>query len=143
MHASYSRVILAYFLFFCFLGFSFAQDGVVWKDNFGYQGSGGGRFEGVTAVADGVVAVGYMHLGNTNGWAGPQQSPNGAGLDALAVKYDNSGRVVWRKTFGGRAGDRFWGVTTVPGGVVAVGTSDIGSFGSGDWTGITTKVKYV
>ena len=132
------RSVFSTFLF-CFLSFTFAQEGIDWKDNFGYEGSASGRFWGVTAVSDGVVAVGFMHEGNTGGWNGPKQSPNGAKLDALAVKYDHSGRVVWRKTFGGRGGDRFYGVTTVPGGVVAVGSSDFKSFGNGDWTGISAS----
>ncbi|MCL2041238.1 MAG: T9SS type A sorting domain-containing protein [Bacteroidales bacterium] len=48
--------------------------------------------------------------------------------------------VVWKKNFGGDGQDRYNDVIAVPDGYVAVGYSDLGSFGSfGDWYNYTTN----
>jgi len=109
---------------------------VIWKNNFG--GGGSDQFNSVTMVSGGFVAVGEANeksfgSGDWYGIAG-----NG-GLDAIIVKYDNGGNVVWRNNFGGSGNDRFLSVTAVPGGIVAVGYSLEGSFGSGDWYGIAGR----
>ena len=109
---------------------------VVWKRNFG--GSGIEEFYSGTAVPDGVVVVGYSAAesfgnGDWTGVTGKGES------DAIIIKYDNNGNVVWRKNFGGNDRDEFFSVTTVPDGVVAVGYSYSRSFGNGDWVGVTEK----
>ena len=43
--------------------------------------------------------------------------------DAIIVKYDLSGNVVWKKNFGGSIIEYFYGVTTTSDGYVAVGES--------------------
>jgi len=108
---------------------------VVWKKNFG--GSVYDYFTGVTAVSDGYVAVGYSSgaYGNFD-WDGYVEKGS---VDAIIVKYDNNGNVVWKKNFGGGYSDYFYSVTSVPDGVVAVGYSVAESFGSGDWEGFTVK----
>ena len=114
---------------------SFAQE-IVWENNFG--GSGWDYYYGVTAVSDGSVAVGYSYKSSfENGdWA----DVTGKGSDdAIIVKYDNSGSVVWKKNFGGSGKDCFTSVTAVSDGIVAVGHSEYTSFGNGDWTGIKNK----
>jgi len=107
---------------------------VVWKKNFG--GNNDDYYQSVTAVSDGVVAVGYSTTGSFgNGdWKGVTGKGN---WDAIIVKYDNAGNVVWKKNFGGSGYDEYFSVTAVSDGVVAVGLSD--SFGNGDWTGVTEK----
>ena len=112
-----------------------AQD-VAWKKNFG--GSDREEFYDLTAVPGGYVAVGYGRVGtfNTGDWAGI----TGKGeVDAIIVKYDTEGNVLWKKNFGGSAQDVFESVTTVSDGVVAVGHSYPNSFGNGDWAGVTGK----
>ena len=123
-----------------------AQSDLVWKKNFG--GSGLDWYTSVAVVSDGFVAVGSSdpESFNTGDWEGVTGNGNG-GIDAIIVKYDNSGDVIWRKYFGGSGGiyygvrnhDRFYSVTTVSDGIVAVGYSEEFSFNTGDWEGITGK----
>jgi len=109
---------------------------VVWKKNFG--GSDYEEYYSVTTVSDGVVAVGYSSVGSFgNGdWTGTSGKGNS---DAIIVKYDNDGNVVWKKNFGGSGSDEFQSVTTVADGIIAVGYSYRESFGNGDWEGIAAK----
>ena len=109
---------------------------VVWKKNFG--GSNDEIYWAVTAVSDGVVAVGIAESGSfgTGDWIGV----SGKGShDAIIVKYDHDGNVVWKKNFGGSGYDQYTWVTAVSDGIVAVGLSQSDSFGNGDWTGISGK----
>jgi len=123
----------------------------IWKNNFG--GLTNDCFYKVTMVPDGVVAVGYSSVNSFgNGdWEGIE-SKGGLwyGLDAIIVKYDNNGNVVWKKNFGSSCDDIFWGVTTVSDGVIAVGSVGKSTFanatgycpdgyGNGDWEGIQPK----
>jgi len=107
---------------------------VVWKKNFG--GSYNDRYHSVTAVSDGIIAAGYSNSIGTGDWTGIAGK---GGWDAIIVKYDNSGNVVWKKNFGGSSNDLYNSVTTVSDGIIAVGSSVSGSFGNGDWAGITGK----
>ena len=112
------------------------QCNVPFKNNFG--GSDDDGYNAVTAVSDGVVAVGYSDaasFGNGD-WAGVTGK---GGYDAIIVKYDNNGNVIWKKNFGGNDAEAFYSVTAVPDGIVAVGGAANASFGSGDWTGIAAK----
>jgi len=114
------------------------KDGnVVWKKNFGGGGNDREFFESVTAVADGIVAVGYANSAyGTGDWVGVTGK---GGDDAIIVKYDNAGNVLWKKNFGGGSYDYFYSVTAVSDGIIAVGVSGNASFGNGDLTGITGK----
>jgi hypothetical protein len=105
---------------------------VVWKKNFG--GSGSDAYDSVTAVSNGIVAVGWSDVFGKGDWSGV--SGKGS-TDAIIVKYDNNGNVVWKKNFGGGDIDCFMSVTTVSDGIVAVGASD--AFGKGDWSGVAGK----
>ncbi|MCL2651865.1 MAG: hypothetical protein FWD60_12705, partial [Candidatus Azobacteroides sp.] len=107
---------------------------VAWKKNFG--GSSSDTFQGVTKVSDGIIAVGYSWAFGDGDWTGVTGNGNG---DAIIVKFDNNGNVVWKKNFGGSGDDRYFSVTTVSDGIIAVGTSEYGSFGTGDWVGVTGK----
>jgi uncharacterized protein YuzE len=82
------------------------------------------------------VAVGYATTFGNGDWAGVVGK---GGVDAIIVKYDNNGNVVWRKNFGGNAEDRYNSVTAVSDGIVAVGYSNSSSFGNGDWAGVAGK----
>ena len=109
---------------------------VLWKKNFG--GGSGNFFNSVTAVSDGIIAVGssYADSFNTGDWTGITGK---GGTDAIIVKYDNNGNIVWKKNFGGSDFDNYNSVTAVSGGIIAVGNSGTGSFTVGDWAGITGK----
>ena len=112
---------------------------VVWKKNFG--GSDGDFFVSITAVSDGVVAAGYSMPGSfgTGDWTGVSGKGDD---DAIIVKFDHDGNVVWKKHFGGSGADRYYAVTALSDGVVAVGCSAENSFNNGDWTGFMGKGGY-
>ena len=112
-----------------------AQD-VIWKKNFG--GPFDDAFYSVTKVPDGVVAVGIAYISLIG--AGDWQGMIGKGyLDAIIVKYDNDGNIIWKNNFGGYGNDIFYSVTTVSDGIVAVGRSYSSSFGNGDWESVEAK----
>jgi CO dehydrogenase/acetyl-CoA synthase epsilon subunit len=114
----------------------FAQN-IVWKKNFG--GIHDDFFESATEVPGGVVAVGYADPRSfgTGDWAGVTGKGD---YDAIIVKFDNNGNVVWKKNFGGSELEILYSVTTVSDGVVAVG--EAGILGDGDWTGFAGRGKY-
>jgi hypothetical protein len=121
------------------------EGSVIWKKNFG--GNSVELFQKIITVPDGVVAAGLSSSGSFgNGdWVGISGK---GGIDAIIVKFDNAGNVVWKKNFGGSADDFFYGLGVDTNGFLAVGYSDAGSFGNGDWEGITGSsgaiiVKYV
>jgi hypothetical protein len=104
---------------------------VVWAKTFG--GSGGTDvFAAITSVSDGIVAVGYSSSGSfgDGDWANVTTK---GGNDAIIVKYDYNGNIVWRKNFGGSGRDEFLSVTVTSDGVIAAGSSGSDSFGDGDW----------
>jgi hypothetical protein len=95
---------------------------IEWADSFG--GDDSELFRAVTAVDGGVVAVGSSYSSI------PYDDKNGSktldqkgGGDAIIVMYDNNGNIEWADNFGGDDHDTFIAVTTVDGGVVAVGFS--------------------
>ncbi|MCL2597488.1 MAG: T9SS type A sorting domain-containing protein, partial [Paludibacter sp.] len=109
---------------------------VLWKKNFG--GSDIGYYTSVTAVSDGIVAAGLSYPDSfvTGDWTGITGKGS---IDAILVKYDNNGNVVWKKNFGGSGGDYYDSVTAVSDGFVAAGYSGSNSFGNGDWAGVEGK----
>ncbi len=112
---------------------------IVWKESFG--GSGNDIFYSVTEVSDGFVAVGQSAQTSfrTGDWTDIRGK---GGIDAIAVKYDHEGNVVWKMNIGGPGSDSYRSVAAVPGGFVAVGFSHISSLNGGDWTGFTAKGTY-
>ncbi|MCL2148989.1 MAG: hypothetical protein FWH47_06610, partial [Methanomassiliicoccaceae archaeon] len=104
----------------------------LWWKNFG--GADRDAFQSVAAVPGGIVAVGESVAKSfgTGDWDG---TAGNGGNDAIAVMFDGDGEVMWKRHFGGSGGDYYRSVAAVPGGVVAVGYSDGGSFGNGDWGG--------
>ncbi|MCL2040669.1 MAG: hypothetical protein FWG84_01345, partial [Bacteroidales bacterium] len=115
---------------------AYTQSEILWCKNFG--GNGDDVYYAATTVLNGYVAVGFSgfdSFGNGD-WTGVEGK---GGQDAIIVKYDRNGDVVWKKHFGGNGDDLYYAVTAVSDGVVAVGHSASTSFGNGDWTGILGK----
>ena len=101
---------------------------LVWNKNFG--GTLYDQFYSVLQTSDGgCIAVGYSNSIN-----GDLATLNKGDFDAIIVKYDSSGNVLWNKNFGGSVYDQFRSVVqTSDGGYIAVGNS---SSTNGDLTGI-------
>ena len=112
---------------------------VVWMSHFG--GAGYDYFNSVIAVEDGYVAVGYSAESSFN--TGDWSDVTGKGSDdAIIVKFDDTGAVVWMNNFGGVNGDWFYLVIAVEDGCVAVGESHESSFSTGDWSDVTGNGNY-
>ena len=94
---------------------------VVWKKCFG--GTRQDVFYAVTQTSDGAfVAVGSS-LSMNYDMAGLLHGTDY--MDAISVKYDANGNILWKQSFGGVSADSFWDVTADDnGGFVAVGTTD-------------------
>ncbi|MCL2317940.1 MAG: hypothetical protein FWC44_02635 [Methanomassiliicoccaceae archaeon] len=108
---------------------------VAWAKAIG--GSDTDDFWSVTAVTGGYIAVGYSNKIDAD-WTAAGNSGKGD-CDATAVKFKTNGDMEWAKNFGGGAYDYCYGVAAIPGGVIAVGTSEFPSFGNGNWTGTSGK----
>ena len=67
-------------------------DNVVWKKNFG--GNDSDTYYSVTAVSDGIIAVGASSHNSFNNGDWNSVAEKGRG-DAIIVKYDSSGNIVW------------------------------------------------
>ena len=103
---------------------------ILFKNNFG--GVGRDSYNKIVAVSDGFIAAGYSEeksFGNGN-WMGTKGK---GAIDAILIKYDTGGEVIWKKNFGGSGSDFFLSMTEVSDGYVAVGYSTRLSFGNGDW----------
>ena len=116
----------------------FDNDGnVLWKYNFG--GKSNDYFYGVAVIEGGYVAIGQSWDPSfRNGdWTGVSSKDGSSTMysDAILVKFDNEGNILWKKNFGGSGVDEFLGVCAADGGFAAVGNST--TFGSGDWLGST------
>lgn len=101
---------------------------LLWIKNYG--GMYDDAFLGVTLTADGgYIATGRIYAKDVEGVI------NYTGGDAVIVKYDTDGKLVWQRTYGGKKYEIFNEVTTTENDeYVAVGYS-----GSTDIEGITNK----
>ena len=110
---------------------------LVWKKTFGGRND---EFYSVTAVSDGIVATGYGGPTFLSGgdW---EDFPKRNGRDAIIVKFDHNGNVVWKNIFGGDASEKFLSVAAADDGLIAVGFSEEKSFDGDDWEGVTGKGK--
>ena len=108
---------------------------ILWKKNFG--GAGHDAFNDLTLTADGgCIAVGYSNADsfNTGDWLGIKGKGKS---DAIFIKYDKNGNVVWKKNFGGADDDSFSSVATLrDGSYITVGKFLKGSYDNGDLAGI-------
>lgn len=91
------------------------EGNVIWNKNFG--GSNIERFYNVIAVEDGYIAVGNSASNDQD-----LSDMNHGMQDAIIVKYDFEGNVVWNKNFGGSNNDYFYGITNTNNGYTAVGS---------------------
>jgi len=89
---------------------------VKWKKTFG--GSYTDVFNSVTTTSDGFIAV-----GDSTSTDHDLEHLNKGGQDAIMVKYDHDGHLLWKKTVGGSRYDVFNAVTETEQGVIAVGYS--------------------
>ena len=99
---------------------------VIWQKNYG--GSAYDYFNSVIAVNGGYIAVGNSTSTDVEGLT------NKGNADALIVKYDLDGNVLWEKNYGGSADDYFNSVIQVTDGYIVVGEST-----STDIAGLTNK----
>lgn len=99
---------------------------IQWKKNFG--GSGWDIFSGISVMNDGYIVAGDSS--STDGDLSGLDINNG---DGILVKYDLDGNILWKKKFGGDAGDDFMSVTSVSDGYIVVG---YGSSSDGDMDGL-------
>lgn len=113
------------------------EGNVLWKYNFG--GKSNDYFHGVAVIEGGYVAAGQSWDPSfRNGdWTGVSSKDGSSTMysDAILVKFDNEGNILWKRNFGGSGADEFLGVCAADGGFTAVGNST--TFGSGDWLGST------
>ena len=114
----------------------FGTDGtILWAMNF--NGSGHGYVYALVAVPGGFISAGYQEKIDMD-WE--EFGAIGRGnYDATLIKIKDNGTVEWAANFGGSDLDGFYGMVAIPGGMVAVGWSGPGSFGNGDWTGVTGR----
>jgi len=100
----------------------YGNDGnVIWKKNFG--GSGQDNYLSISTVSDGIIAVGYSEFASFgNGdWTDVWGWGDG---DAIIVKYDNDGNVIWKKHYYASSSyNTFFSVNPLSDGIVAVGFS--------------------
>ncbi len=89
--------------------------GIEWKKSFG--GSSRDYFNAVALTGDG----GYIAVGYSDSTDGDLSGLNKGSYDAIIAKYDASGEIEWRKSFGGSSSDYFNAVVaTQDGGCIAV-----------------------
>lgn len=114
-----------------------SQGNVLWNKNFG--GSYTDYFWDIDTTADGYIVVGQSSSTNQD-----LAGLNKGNFDAIIVKYDLEGNVIWNKNFGGNNIDRFYNVVAVEDGYVAIGNSasndqDVSRMNYGMQDGIIVK----
>lgn len=106
-----------------------ANGNIEWKSNLG--GVYGDKYYSVTATNDGFVAVGeaYFATSNKGDWEGIRGNEE---VDAIIVKYDNDGNIIWKKRYDGGSPDGFYKVEVTEDGYVAVGWGNTNNKGYED-----------
>lgn len=105
----------------------FDGDGnLVWQYNFG--GSYKDVFTDLTILEDGsLVAVGKCYSQDMNGITNMGTSED-ATSDAIVMKFDENGNLLWQKNYGGDADDEFRSVALASNGdLVVAGTTQSGN----------------
>jgi hypothetical protein len=124
-------------LFFPVLGTIFssqAQPCLKWNHDIGGNNDGGESFGNVISVADGFLACGTANSNDPK-----FNVPTGHGNDAFIAKYNSSGNLVWKHSYGGSGEDGFKMIISAPdGGFICIGHTssndgDVsGNHGAGD-----------
>jgi hypothetical protein len=86
---------------------------VIWHKNYG--GDNQNEFNGIAATKDGYIVSGVTNDGLINEFD----------YDAILVKYDINGNMIWQKSYTGDTYTSYSGVITTPDGYVAVGKKHI------------------
>lgn len=90
---------------------------IVWKNTF--AGSGSDEYNKSFFLSDGSYAV----VGEFSSTDIPGYSINGD-IDALIIKYDKEGKLIWSKTIGGSGADSFSNIVELSdGSIVAIGST--------------------
>ncbi|MDD2378191.1 MAG: prepilin-type N-terminal cleavage/methylation domain-containing protein [Bacilli bacterium] len=87
---------------------------VLWKKNYGEDGQE--SFFAISISNNEIVVA-----GEGSSEEGQVGQDNKGSYDAIIVKYDLNGNVLWNKNFGGSDTDKFNGIKIVDDGIVAVG----------------------
>lgn len=104
---------------------------IEWQNYYSVENTS--SFESVVEISDGYIAVGYIHLPNID-----EIDFKGGLTDAIVVKYDKNGKMLWQKNYGGSSADYFYDVLdTLDGGYIVVGQTN-----STDMDGITLNGSY-
>lgn len=117
---------------------------IQWKKSFG--GSLYDRFKSVVVTNDGgYVVVGYSSSNDKDMYGLTKGNINWYQGDAIIVKYDENGNLIWKKSFGGRDDETLNNITIDnDGGFIAVGYTnssdgDIKSLNKGDGDAVIVK----
>ena len=90
---------------------------VQFAKNFG--GNASDYFEDIIYIEDNYIVVGRSKSTDED-----LSGLNKGNYDAIIVKYDIDGNILWKKNFGGSASDQFEGIKFVSDGYIVVGASD-------------------
>ena len=83
-----------------------------------FCGSQGDMFTSIKNIDDG-----YIIVGNSSSTNGDLSGMNKGYTDAIIVKYDLNGNIVWKKNFGGSSHEYFYGIVRTDNGYTIVGES--------------------
>ena len=100
---------------------------IIWQKNYGVN-KGLEEFNSIIETQDGYVVVGYASFLYIEGLANISQ------IDAIIIKYDKNGNIIWKKNWGGKVWDEFNSIIETQDGYVVVGETS-----SDDIEGLTNK----
>jgi hypothetical protein len=86
---------------------------VIWNKNHGEDGQN--EFNGIATTKDGYIVAGVTNFGLTNEFD----------YDAILVKYDESGNIIWQKSYTGNTYTSYSSVISTIDGYIAVGKKHI------------------
>ena len=90
---------------------------LIWQKNWG--GNDNDKFDNLIVTDDGVVVIGDCSSLNI------ERLENKGSIDAVIVKYDKNGNLIWQKNWGGDGNDMFNGIVqTKSGNYVVVGENN-------------------
>lgn len=134
MKKIFKQLLVLFFLVPGTIFSSQAQSCLKWNHDIGGNNDGGESFGNVISVADGFLACGTANSNDPK-----FNVPTGQGNDAFIAKYNSSGDLVWKRSFGGSGEDGFKMIIAAPdGGFICIGNTssndgDVsGNHGAGD-----------